>query len=269
MERACDSRTILDMSANYIKSRNATMLGGWIEYNSVIPTRASADDPIYVLTFAGVDLTSIISIGMRVKWTQNSTVRYGIIQVVTFSTNTTMTVYGGTDYDVDDTATYTISAFAYSPVKVPAGFPSSPLKWQVTLNDTADNGQNSPVQGTWYNPGTLTISAPIGIWDVTFSATVLTRHASSASGTMSNQFALSTANNSVSDTNLFSNSALTLDAITNHYNHHKNSLCAAIAVTGKTTFYLICRRADAIGDTRVAFRGDLNPTRVVLTNSYL
>ena len=62
---------------------------GWISYSAVIPTRASADDPTYVLTFAGVNLTGKISVGMRVKWTQNSTIRYGIVTKISFSTNTT------------------------------------------------------------------------------------------------------------------------------------------------------------------------------------
>jgi hypothetical protein len=44
----------------------------WKPYSSVTPTRASSDDSIHVITFAGVDLTSLISIGKKVKLSQTA-----------------------------------------------------------------------------------------------------------------------------------------------------------------------------------------------------
>ncbi len=147
-------------------SGSSTDTSGWISYSSVIPTRASADDPTYVLTFSGVDLTSKMSVGMRVKFLQNSVTLYGIVTAISFSMNTTLTLYCGTDYDVLDTATYAISGFAYSSHKAPLGFPMDPSKWmQSYLGSTSFNKSSSIVAGTWYNNGDL-IAIPIGAWRV-------------------------------------------------------------------------------------------------------
>lgn len=142
---------------------------GWIPYSAVIPTRASADDPTYVLTFSGADLTGIISPGMKLKWTQNSIVRYGICTAISFSTDTTLTLYGGTDYDVDDTGTFPISGFNYSIAKTPLGFPMNRIKWTVVASDSVDRIQSSPIAGTWYNLGGFSASIPIGMWSLEYN----------------------------------------------------------------------------------------------------
>lgn len=175
---------------------------GWNPYSTVVPTRASADAPTYVLTFAGVDLTSMLSVGMRIKWTQNSTVRYAIVTAISFSTNTTLTVYGGTDYAVDDTATFAISSFFFSLMKSPLGFPLDPSKWTVKVSDTASR-TGAVSANTWTNVGSINhqISIPIGVWDVEFDADVFMDRTAAGSGD-SISAALSTANNTASDEEL-------------------------------------------------------------------
>jgi hypothetical protein len=152
-----------------IATNEDNISSGWIPYSAVTPTRTSADDPTYVIQFAGVDLTGIMSVGMRVKWTQNSTVRYGIVTAIAFSTNTTVTIYGGTDYDVEDTGTHTISGIHYSNVKAPFGFPMDKDKWMVKVTDTTGRSQASPTQNQWYNLGSISIVVPIGKWDIDYS----------------------------------------------------------------------------------------------------
>ena len=142
----------------------------WFQLTTVIPTRASADDPTYVLTFAGVDLTSAVSPGMRIKWTQNSTVRYGIVTAISYSGgNTTLTLYSGTDYDVDDTATYPISNVFFSPHKAPFGFPLDPAKWTVKVIYSGQATQSNPTQNVWYNIGNRQITVPIGKWNLSYN----------------------------------------------------------------------------------------------------
>ena len=86
-------------------------------------TYASADDPTYTFTISG-DLTDKYSAGMRIKLTQ-TTAKYFIITKVAYSSpNTTITVYGGTDYDL---ANATITNPYYSVVKAPQGFPLDPV----------------------------------------------------------------------------------------------------------------------------------------------
>lgn len=177
---------------------------GWIPYSTVVPTRTTADDPTYVITFASVDLTSTIGVGMRVKWTQNSTVRYGIVTAIAFSTNTTLTIYGGTDYDVDDTATYTISAFNYSTQKAPLGFPLDPTKWTVKVTDTTQRSA-AGTGGTYNNIGTTNaqITFPIGVWN--FDYQVFAWGDRTTAGTGDSIFVtLSTTNNTATDLELTS-----------------------------------------------------------------
>lgn len=188
---------MLSQISNPVDLSTVTPVNGWNPYTAVVPTRASADDPTYVLTFAGVDLTSFLSVGMKVSWVQNGTTRYAFITALAFSTNTTMTLYGGTDYDVDDTASFAISSFRYSVVKSPHGFPLDPLKWSVQyVKSGAADTQASPVSATWYNIGSVSQSIPIGSWRLMYKVSAQ----SSAHASVQLQCTLSTANNSESDT---------------------------------------------------------------------
>jgi hypothetical protein len=155
-----------------------TLESWWVDYGDVIPTRTTSDDPTYIITFAGVDLTGKISVGMRLRWVQNSTVRYAIVTAISYSTNTTLTLYGGTDYNVETTPTYPISNFAYSGAKTPLGFPANPEKWTVEVTDTANRSQSSPVVNTWYNLGSVSINIPLGLWGVGYSVKANASHGS-------------------------------------------------------------------------------------------
>jgi hypothetical protein len=156
-------------------------------------TYASADAPTYTFTISG-DKTTKYYPGMRIKLTDAAAVKYFIITKVAYGApNTTITVYGGTDYTLAGGA---ISLPYYSMLKAPAGFPTSPIKWTVEVTDAQIRSQSSPVVGTWYNLGTILISIPIGIWWVSYACLP------EAVGTtlISVYVSLSTANNSESDT---------------------------------------------------------------------
>jgi hypothetical protein len=138
---------------------------GWLATGETW-TYASADAPTFTFTVPGNKSTKYYP-GMRIKLTQ-TTVKYFIITKVVYSSpNTTITVYGGTDYTLTSA---TIIYPYYSPAKAPAGFPLDPAKWTVLLSDSTDRHQSSPVKNTIYNPGNLSISLPIGIWNVLFQA---------------------------------------------------------------------------------------------------
>ncbi len=162
-------------------------------------TYVSADDPTYTFKISGVDLTGKYSPGMRIKLTQNTGgTKYFIITAVAFSTDTTITVYGGTDYDLNNEA---ISSPYYSTQKAPQGFPMDATKWTVITTDQIQRGQNSPTAGTWYNPkGAAAITVPIGSWHLSWSAVFGGWKNSTTSVTVN--ACLSTTNNSQSDGNL-------------------------------------------------------------------
>jgi hypothetical protein len=118
--------------------------------------------------------------------------KYGIVNDIAFSTDTTIVIDGGTEYGIDDG---TISGFSYATVKAPLGFPLDPLKWSIEWNDATIYTQASPAAGTWYNFGTTRIDLPIGSWRTMYKAHVQASNATSASAYVT----LSTANNSESD----------------------------------------------------------------------
>lgn len=166
---------------------------GWVDKTSETWTYASADSPTFTFTISG-DVTSTYSPGMRIKLTQ-TTVKYFIITAVSYSApNTTVTVYGGTDYTLANAA---ISGNYYSPTRFPQGFPDDPTKWQVLVTDTSLRQQGSPVANTWYNLGSVSITVPIGAWNVSY--TVLAQNDRASGGAVTVMVTLSTANNSQSD----------------------------------------------------------------------
>lgn len=87
---------------------------GWI---------ASSDSFVFAssttFTIAGVNRTAIYTPGTRIKLT-NSTVKYFVVVSSAFSTDTTVTVTGGSDYTLANAA---ITLPSYSYVSNPQGFP--------------------------------------------------------------------------------------------------------------------------------------------------
>lgn len=139
---------------------------GWIPAGETW-TYASADDPTFTFTISG-DLTAKYRVGMRIKLTQTSAKYFIITKVAYGSPNTTITVYGGTDYDL---ANDTITNPYYSAERFPAGFPVSPAKWSVVKTDTGDRSE-SVTGEAWSNVGSISISLPIGLWWVSWAAYV-------------------------------------------------------------------------------------------------
>ena len=196
-------------------------------------TYASADDPTYTFTISG-DLTDKYSAGMRIKLTQ-TTAKYFIITKVAYSSpNTTITVYGGTDYDL---ANATITNPYYSVVKAPQGFPLDPDKWSVEQTDSSLRSQDTPTASTWYNLGTTNcqLSIPIGIWEVSFKVCVAVVAPSATIQDIAN--CLSTTNNSMSDSDFYVQS-YTNDTIYLGVTHFVKK---TLVLTSKTTYYLNTR----------------------------
>lgn len=148
---------------------------GWISATETW-TYASADstNKTYTFTISGVDKTGILSAGDRIKLTQ-TTVKYFIVTAVSFSTNTTVTIYGGTDYTL---ANATITSPNYSHQKSPNGFPMDPTKWDVLVSDSSDRAATS---STPANIGSVSINVPIGAWELSHQGTLYTSRSSTVS----------------------------------------------------------------------------------------
>lgn len=204
---------------------------GWLAAEETW-TYASADAPTFTFTVPGDKSTKYYP-GMRIKLTQ-TTVKYFIITKVVYSSpNTTITVYGGTDYTL---ASATIIYPYYSSAKAPAGFPLDPTKWTVLLTDSTDRHQSSPVKDTIYNPGSLSISLPIGIWNISFQVILV---CAASSGTM---------------TDVYGGLSTSLAAFTNQALRGRGYLGGPTAgifigiltrntvlnIAAKTTYYVLC-----------------------------
>lgn len=161
---------------------------GWSPANATL-TYASADSPTFVAN-TSVDLTSVISVGMKIKLTQ-TTVKYFIVTAIT---STTITLYGGTDYALVNEGSVNVQ---FSSMKAPFGFPMNPDKWTVTATFNTDVPQTSAIANTWYNLNSALISVPIGSWIVDYI--VIAQNGVGVSEDRYLNVTLSTSNNSQSN----------------------------------------------------------------------
>lgn len=137
---------------------------GWMPVTDAWTFLNDVDDPTFTITVpAGA--TSLYGVGMKIKLVQTTT-KYFIITKVE---NTVLTVFGGTDYNLTNAV---ISQIYYSPSRCPRLFPMDPNKWSIILQDTIDRAQATPAINTWYNPGSLAITLPIGLWHIEYGITV-------------------------------------------------------------------------------------------------
>lgn len=248
------------VNATYSTQVIPAQLGDWLAVTGTI-TRASADDPTYVMTIAGVDWTASIGVGMRLKWTQNSIVRYGIVTAIAFSTNTTVTVLtscndANANYDMLDTGTYPITLVYYSTKKFPVGFPPQETFWTVEyINNTAYNQSDSGA--TVYNLGSCAITVPIGAWRLTADLTAETRKGSATRAPVL-IYGLSTANNSFSDANM---QGMVSGGGASGSQEHGGSIHIEkpINIATKTVYYLVEKGENQDGTIYLNGNGDVNP----------
>lgn len=238
----------------------ANPIDGWVTAGTF--TYASADAPTYTITVAS-GAAAIYNVGDRIKLT-NSTVKYFIVTAVA---DTTLTVYGGTDYTLSGGA---ITAPFYSHSKSPLGFPLDPSKWTVSLTDTSDRSQATPTTNSYYNLGSLSISLPIGCWDV-FVAVPMGVTTTTSGAVLSTRVALSDVNNSVSDADLAQFSINTSSPQTTGSRQNYVGIFirkCGLLLAAKTTYYLIATSTEN-NCASLIFAGTASSTRVRAVCAYL
>jgi len=206
---------------------------GWLAVPATC-SWSSSDAPTYVVSF-NADVNGDIGVGMRFKCTHAGSVKYFIVtDVGAYSGGAVLvTLYGGTDYTLSNSA---ITFPYYSPVKAPFGFPLSPDKWTVLVTDTTLRTQTTPTAATWYNPGAVSVSIPLGLWRVYYKALsyILVNGDLSTPGTCPIYITLSTANNSQSDVEF--TTKFFISAV-----NRLNSLLSTekiLSLVSKTTYYM-------------------------------
>lgn len=238
--------------------------GGWIVADAM--TYSSADDPTYVMTCSG-DKTATYYAGQRIKLSQSTGgTKYFIVTKVAYNNpNTEITMYGGTDYNLENEA---ITSPFYSIAKAPSGFPLDPTKWTVTTTDTGNRSQATPSSTTWYNPNNIAISIPIGCWHVNYQVAIVCTDTDGQYMAVSST--LSTANNSESDADFTNTAELDTNATTKNLSGAVTSVSRNkyLTLTTKTSYYLNVETW-ASGIETIGFRGDLSKTIIRAVCAYL
>jgi hypothetical protein len=232
-----DLNTYVKDNIAYLKS---VQDDGWRVPGSETWVYAGADDPTFTFTISG-DKTTKYAVGQRIKLTQ-TTVKYFIITAVSYGApDTTITIYGGTDYTLANAA---ISANYHSLAKAPFGFPLDPAKWTVEVTDTSDRSQASPIQNGWYNLGSVLISIPIGVWDVSY---FVRAYAAGASAVYSDIFTtLSTSGGAESDVDFTAGTSFGVVAVSCESSNQRKK---HLALAAKTSYYLNTKTAQASSGT--------------------
>lgn len=237
---------------------------GWASANEAW-TYASADDPTFTFTVAA-DVTTKYSPGMRVRLVQTTTKYFIVTAVSTYSGgNTTITVYGGSDYDLVNAA---ISSNYYSVAKAPLGFPLDPTKWTQTLTDTSTRSQASPVQSTWYNLGSLSLDIPIGAWNVVYKVCAQVTYGTGGV-TVYMKTTLSTGNNSQTDGEMTCTFGCSIDNISNAVSMQACMAAKQIILAAKTTYFLNATRVSGGSASDLSFVGGEETTVIQAVCAYL
>jgi hypothetical protein len=229
-------------------------IDGWIPFNTTC-TYGSADDPTYTWTISGN--YSTIPIGTKIKYTQSTGgTKFAILTKNEYSaSNTTWTLYHGTDYDLVNES---ISSVYYSLEKCPTGFPLDQTKWTVEITNNVAQTKASPVANTWYNQGTISISVPIGVWNLEYEAILRAYKAAACDASIT----LSTANNSESDNDftcyIYGNPIIIAPCFRKKH----------LNLTSKTPYYLNIK-TDTASMTDITIQGDKGKTIIRAICTYL
>lgn len=212
-------------------------LDSWIASNGTW-SYVSADDPTFVMSVPDAD-AAYIGVRDRIKLTQ-TTAKYFVVTAKGTSSGgyTPITIYGGTDYDLANAA---ITLPYFSHAGSPLGFPVSPDKWNLSVDDLSAR-YLTPTEGAWAVPtgSTANITLPIGAWRVRYKT--VPRDAVSG-GNYTNAWAtLSTTTNSEP----YPETTFRISGVGNTAAQATANGSINLLITSKTTFRLLFR-ADSDG----------------------
>lgn len=237
---------------------------GWIPMGVTL-TYSSLDNPTGVVT-SSADISTILSVGMKIRFVNGGNTIYGIVTAISGTTITflheiapTSASAGGGTAALTAMANSAITAPFFSYQRAPYGFPMDERKWTFETSSTSDLASSGSSTNTWYNPSGYAISIPIGSWFTSYYlAAKSTRSSTTAQDIM---VSLSTATGSESDVDFSSysstlaggNGANTLTLISQM---HK---AKAIVLAAKTAYYLIIK-APTYATDGLTFVGTLSKT---------
>jgi hypothetical protein len=244
---------------------------GWMEAPHTF-TYVSASDPSFVMEVASNEnALNYYEVGMKVRlWQLTGGWKYFFVTKVAVSSgDTELTLYGGTDYNLESEAIYFVQV---SRAKAPKGFPLSSTKWDLEVRDTSFASQTSPTSGTWYNAGSVSIDLPIGEWTLGYKAKLFGREGDGQNDIVDVYGTLSTANNTESDDEFTQAVEMAVENASGGTSDMRASLVAQVSknvsITTPTTYYLNIS-TNQTGQQDISLQGNAVATRIFARFNYL
>lgn len=206
---------------------------------------------------SNLDMTPYLNVGMKVKFTQNSAIKYAFITAIT---SNSITLFLGTDYSINSSA---ISNTYYSMLKTPYGFPTNPSIWSVSLSLTSYTPVLNPTNSIVYNLENAYLDIPIGQWKLSLEGVLFVDR--TTAGTCSFVMGLSESANS--QLNPVCKLMIETQSVINAVAFEKNYVDSYIA-TAKKRLYLI-GYTPVPGINRILQYGNMVPTKIVAVCGYL
>lgn len=262
--------TIAVLDTKQFEDQITTALAtGWIPVADTW-TYSSIDNPTGVITIP-TNGTTTYSVGMRIKFTNNGATHYGIITAVSATTLTylgeispTSASAGGGTAMLNTFTNSAITNVYYSHWKNPYGFPADPRSWTIETIDTSQRSQSLPVDGTWYNIGSVKITVPIGAWRVGYQATF--RASKTTSTAVNGYTTLSTGAATESDTRL--SAYFEIDGASGNLAlYTATAKNRNLVLAAKTDYFLNMKSSTT--SSAIVFENSIEPAVITATSNYL
>jgi len=201
--------------------------------------------------------------GTQASGSISSTLDYGIVQSVSFSTNTTVIVQVPEGCTIPTSGG--ISAVSYSSMGKPYGFPSSAEKFTIYGINKSDIFASGTTINTWYNLN-VTLGVPIGEWKISYQV-ALFNVSNSSQTAIREKFTLSESSATEDDLEFTSYAGVTsptgsLVLIAQCYKEKTKKYAAAVTLYGNVEF--------TAGSTSLhGLQGGNSPSVLKVVNAYL
>lgn len=215
------------MRINYKLIKDFLDEKGWYKIASTF-SYSSWNNTTKTAVVSSKDLTDSLSVGMKVKFTQNNVTKYAIITSINSST---ITLFLGTDYILENT---NINDFYFSMLHAPFDFPMNPEKWELSFVRSSNDVYSTTTTTNYYGGANNKLTVPVGAWEVEYNYTI---QFTSAAATCYSRLALSQSSAEMTEGSLASNFVMPLTAGTFASQRFVNS--KIYNLTEEKTFYLL------------------------------
>jgi hypothetical protein len=232
-------------------------LDGWnlLEATFTLSTYDSTVKQAIVTT--SIDLTEVIELGDRLKYTNDGTIKYAIVHG---KSATTLTLFLGTDYAIAGTGT--ITNVYYSHMSIPLGFQRNLDKWSIGLVSITTVSQQNPNVNQYYNVGSISLPIGAGLWNVSYFVDLFV-----TSGNSSNtDTVIGLSTSPTAETNQKSESCIAVNGVTGALLSLTKTFL--IELSAKTPHYLIAK-ANASNVTNIYYMGNRGGIIIKAVSAYL